>query len=665
MKTRWLWSCLIGLAGMSLAAPVPALACGGGDSYWLHQPIQPAATHVEGWLYNDFYWGEDGPEGVSRFLHVARALDVEGMESLESALDGVPYNPELDMPGPSSLIPVMTAALSDGNVRSAEEIAWRIVEEVADLPVPLAERHVDALRLAVELIEVRPLLKKVPPAAAVEYFSSIDGKAPRPLQLASEVRGTSPSVDLKVPAKHPRAASLAWLQLRGEFAALPDGWSADDMRSAAPGAAEALQPKVDAWLSKYPKHPLRPWAELKKVRLHYLAGESDAAWAILLRMHRAHPARVTNEMRFLVRQGVLPSAVVWADLPIEIAGGLLTEVAFDEADWNMLWLKTQQDPNAAWAVALQERLLLAAMRDLQVGRPLPREFPKAPGAPTVAWGRLRVSALVDAGYTSEAEAQIAAMPGEDEFLAPIRARLAIERGDWAAAIRTPQLDVGARRYLIRVIAPEPALVGLIDDQDDMIALESRLSLATRRLASTGNWDQGADLLSQADPDRAQLWREAGLLARNTSVSGRLAFARFMGKAAGRIFLQAGGDEMVWYRSLPHSGPPEPTPEAKVSIRNWPTPEEEWVLTEQFLKRNFATWMAFEAYSQWLMALDLRTLSRPTAATQANQVLAEADQAYNNLINYGSGDYYAWGHIAGSSEAARNVRGVGRVIHANP
>jgi hypothetical protein len=89
---------------------------------------------------------------------------------------------------------------------------------------------------------------------------------------------------------------------------------------------------------------------------------------------------------------------------------------------------------------------------------------------------------------------------------------------------------------------------------------------------------------------------------------------------------------------------------------------EWPATEAWLKRSFATWYALGAYARWL---DMLPAGRQSGATytEAMKVLAEADATYNVLLNYGSGEYYAWGSILPTSQPAQDIRRVGRVLKA--
>lgn len=127
--------------------------------------------------------------------------------------------------------------------------------------------------------------------------------------------------------------------------------------------------------------------------------------------------------------------------------------------------------------------------------------------------------------------------------------------------------------------------------------------------------------------------------------------------AGRIFLDRGYEEVVFYRSLPMrtwgdgparaAGLPFSEAQEAEAIRAWAT-------------RSFATWEALQAYAEWLGALDVARL-KGADLTEARRVLDEADTAYNALLNYGSYDSYAWGTFLPDSEPAKTVRRVGRAL----
>jgi hypothetical protein len=521
------------------------------------------------------------------------------------------------------------------------------VEAILDLSVDDAEQHGEALRLAVEWIELAPTLQKTPPDAIAKWFASTDAKPdglPGEIRLVSAVRQTTPAAAarMSISKSHPRAASLRWLALRHALTTgIPDGWSAEDIRQATPKGFGDLQKQLDAWLADYPDHPLADYVRLKKVRLHYLSGEADAAWAVLLDLYDEHPARVANEMRFLYKQSVEPTKVDFATLPPEIAAGLAHRASPEE--WSALWKRTEAEKDAAWAVPLQEKLLLAAQDD----GTLPEAFPKEAAAPTDAWAVLRFAALERAGRWDEAWAQLEKLDPKGRVAGPARTRLLLQKGDWVGAIRNPNLDPAAMRYLIRVLAPEEALVTLADDERQEIRWEARLALASRDLSEGTRWKKAAKWLAPVDPDRAALWKQADALSRKKSADDVLAYARFLRENGGFVFVGNEYEDVVFYRSLPNGAGEG---RAELGITGEDAAIAAW------LKRSFATWYSVEAYARYLQLVD-------PASFEARAGLDEADRTYNVLLNYGSGDYHAWGSILPDSQPARDIRAAGKVIRA--
>jgi hypothetical protein len=615
-----------------------AVACGGPDWADVRAAMRPGHEHVLASLYP---WEEEAVVPVTRFLHGLRPTDPALYTALDEALIGAPFDAD---PGGyvGRATAAMRSALAAGDLDAARVAAEAAVEAIMDLPSPLAGEHGPALRLAVEFIEVRRLL--TPSLSVAAWFSRLD--APPPDAAWARVRHADLAA-LPADPRHPRAASIRWRQLQEALrVGIPDGWSPEDLRAAAPQGFGALQAQLDAWLRDFPRHSLADLARLKKVRLHYLAGEDAEAWALLLELYPRHPARVANELRFLIRQGHVPSDLDLAAHPDALAASLAPLVPWDPAAWDTLW--TRATAPSAWGLAAQERLLLAAVTARAGGHPLPAAFPSTAAAPSETWARLRLGALLADGRDADALAQLALLP-DDALMPPIRANLHLRAGDLAAAAATPGLDVDAARYLLRILATDAEVEALIDHP--VLGWDARVDLATRRLAVTGDWAQGAALLDPVDPERAARWREAGRLSANRSPAGLLATARFLRANAGELFIRADYDERVWYRALPSLT--DPTPDL------WPDQPER---AAAWLRRSFATWRALQAYAAWLATLDVDRL-RGRRLREARAVLDEADAAYNLLLNYGSWDGYAWGAIVRTSDEAHTIRTVGAALRA--
>jgi hypothetical protein len=632
----------------------PALPCGGGDYANITAPLVQPWSHVQATLYPGMLDGYSEDASVTRFQHALRALDPAWPE-LEAALAGGDANPD-----PSGRVAKATAAfhksLDQGYLEGAREAAAETVEAILDLPVPLAEPHGEALRLAVEFLEVRAILKATPELAAWFRSTSADpAKLPSTLAALRGVRGAATDA-LPADPRHPRAASIRWRQLQDRLRTeVPDGWSPEDIRSQAPGGFGALHAAIDAWLTDFPRHPLADYGRLKKVRLHYLAGEAAPAWQLLIDLYGRHPVRAGNEMRFLVQQGLNPEGVDPAKLPPELAVALSEWLPLPPDLWGSLWQQAQG--SAPWAIPAQERLLLTATEARVAGTPLPPAFPSAPAAPTVTWAHLRLGGLLVDGRADDALAQLALLPADDPAIPPIRAHLYLVAGDPTSAAATPGLDPDAMRYLVRILLTTEQVARLIDTPDPEVRWEARLALASRRLAESGDWQQGAALLDPVDPERAARWREIATLSTDRSPAGVLALARYLRSHGGQIFVRADNDEVWWYRALPvigyegyDMGPlAPPYPEQARRAAAW-------------LQGSFATWRAVQAYARWLEMLEVRKL-RGESLREARAVLDEADVAYNLLLNYGSGDYYAWNGFLPQTEEAQTIRRVGAALRA--
>jgi hypothetical protein len=293
--------------------------------------------------------------------------------------------------------------------------------------------------------------------------------------------------------------------------------------------------------------------------------------------------------------------------------------------------------------------------------PLPAAFPAEPAARSPLWARLRLAALLEADRIDEAALQ-APLTEDDPLTAPMRAQIALVKGDWLVAIHTRDLDPDSIRYLIRVLAPPEVLESLIDDADEGIRWEARLAIASRQLADGGRWKDGARWLDPVDPERAALWRQADKLSRSNAPPKKLAYARFLAAHGGQVFVGRDHDEVVWYRSLPLHGPPQPDRWTPQRVGLSISPQAEWDATAAWLQRSFVTWYAIEAYADWMEQVE----GTPAAEGPTGQLaLREADAAYNALLNYGSGDFYAWGVLLPDSEPARQIRQFGRWLNQAP
>jgi hypothetical protein len=653
---------LVGLALLA-ALPAPALACGGSDYAVLDAPLVPVSQAVDAWLegYGDMDW-EPHPAPVTRFLYGLHGTDPAAYTALEAVLYDAPPDTKSELALPT-LAPFQ-AALSAGDRKAAHDAAAALVEAVLDLPAPLADASAPLLRAPVEYLEIEGKLGTLPAPAVAAYFA---GGAPTGALLtqAAAVRGLAPAAAAAILARtpaHPRAASLRWLALRHAMATdIPDGWDYGEIHAAMPaGVGDRLQAQADAWLRDFPTHPLADYVRLATLRVRYLDGDTDAAWSVLLEMYARHPVRVANEARFLVKQGFAPPATLdLAALPPEFASALLADVSLTPVVWDQLWRKAASNAAAPWALPLQERLLWQLSEGNPTGA-LPPSFAAIAVAPPASptWGRLVLAVLLREGRVDEAWAQTERLKDDVEFVGPIRAQIRLLRRDWSGALHEPGLPADSQSYLLRVLAPDDVLQGLLADPDAALASEARFNLALRARAAPGGWKAGATLLAPTDPARSALWKRAAKLAAGKKDAQVLAYARFLRSQAGEIFLENTHEDVVWYRALPSWSPD--TPPARVAGLPFST-DDELARTAAWLPRAFATHGAFVVYARWLDGLDVSKLDA-TRYKQAQIALGEADSAYNTLLNYGSSDTYAWGSVLPQSAEAVAVRRVGRALN---
>lgn len=634
---------------MTLAlGPIEASACGGAFYMVLDAPRRSEGYHLSEMLYGSDPYGEYRPELLD-FLYPLRGSAPEAYATLDNVLqnysyDETPPDPEPGYASTRARLADYEAALSKGDLGAMRDAAAALVEEILDLPAPVAEPFAAELRGPVELLELGAALDGVP---VRELQSYLYGATPtHPLLIAaSQVRGLDPSKATALLASspsHPRRASLRWLSMRHRAAVdIPDGWDASEIAERIdPVKHRALIDGADQWLKDYPKHPLADYVRLYKLRLHYLRGEADPAWAILFDLYERHPVRAANEMRFLDRQHVpVPSSADLSALPPEVAAALLPEV-IDPSLWSALWQRSASEPGP-WALPLQERLLLSLARSegpLDLARYA--AFPQAAAAPSETWSRLRALVVLKAGRSDLARDQLALLPVADPWTANLRARLDLEAKNLVGAASQPGLPADVMQYLVRIEATDEDLLRLADSSDTAVAWEARLALSTKAIADRGDYKRAAKLMSKVDPERAALYTQARSLTRSRGAGAAVDRAHFFREKAGLIFAS---NDVYWYRSLPVDSPLDP------AITSW-------------LTRSFATYYALVAYADWLSRLDVASLDA-FELTHAREILREADDTYNLLLNYGSSDGYAWGQILPNSPPAVTIRKVGKEIRA--
>jgi hypothetical protein len=612
---------LLVIAGLN--TPRDATACGGPD-YGAFGALAPLDSALFDLTMPEAEWASWGNAHIDelRFLYPFRKKADLAWQFAHENLEHAP--------------PLALTALDDamrrGDLAAIDREARRVIDQLLDLPAPLAAEQSTLFWRAVELVELGPVLARVSAAERRDYLrGAVGAPMPRVLQQALDARRAEPGpASQQVPstAGHPRAASLAlWDAIRDVRTKIPNGYR-DAIQKQVPAATfQSLQQAFARWRAAHPKHPLVDYARLYELRVAYLAGDGAAAWQVLFDIYPRHLGRVVSEMRYLRVQGLEPSAqqVDQVKDPLLIAA-LANESTITAARWHRWWKLAGSAPNQQ---NLKERLLAWSAKH---SGSLPPEFPKDATKISPLAAELSAIAWMAAGRPAVARSQLEKLP-TDVMQARLlaKARLAQGKVEQAAAVSGLTQDV--RRYLIRVRLPTASLVRLEKSKDAEVAMDARIEHAAR-LGRKGRWRDAAKLMDGVDRDRAELYRHVGKLTR---LKEWLELARFFEDQRGRMYFD---DDPSFYRGI--------------STR-WELPKgkKEARQIEGALVRGTARWLALEAYTRWLVAHPKDQDSR--------DVLSEADRAYSRLTNFGGGDWFFWGKYQKKSPTIRRLREVGKVI----
>lgn len=663
------------IAGLLAALSVPRepRACGGPSYFPVGEVLSPVEALLEQTL-NPLYHFVDGYT-IEAFLflypfHVdpARQGQVEDLWRLS-------YENRWDLDGTESApgysgasLEAFEAALRRGDASATEAEARRVVEQVLDMPLALANQNQKAFARALEYLDLKPSLPPLSAQTLEKYFLSAGGLWPPPpkrpwemlslplaLQQGWIVRLAARSDAAKLAEQFPqgpRAATLRFIALQEKFRGeIPNGWLEEIRKNTSPQTWRGLEGAADSWLREFPGHPLADLVRLARLRAHYYQGQADKAWDLLFALYPRRLARVLGEMRFLLKQGLNPARAGDAGQDPVLKTALLPFLKPEPAAWDSDWRLAERALPAPWALNLQERLLSQAVAMTKDGRPLPAAFPARAAAPSELWAQLRLMALLRAGRLDDALAQ-AQLLKSDPAGDLLRARTFLARGEWAKALAVAKLPDDAKRYLVRVLFDTPTLQGICRGPAGPWREEACLALAARA-AARGDWNGGAALL-EGSPKRAQLWREAARLSAETGPAGLLAFARFMKANSGKLFAPV---RTEWYRSLNFrlSGLKDlPKPEAaKARSDPWSAEEESRAIREYFTA-NSERFYALKAYAAWLKGADPKNRA-------AAGVLGETDQTYNGLINWDNWNSPFWQEYLEKSEWALAIREAGKKI----
>jgi len=529
------------------------------------------------------------------------------------------------------------AAVKDGRLADAETEARAIVDSIYALPPVLAAAQRADLDRAVEFIELRPKLAKLPKDVVAGYFvgGPLPAKLPRVLRAAHEVReGKRPSSK-----GHVRAGSLEHAALLRDFEQrVPDGWS-DAIRKEVPAKTWSdLATAVDTFVAGHPSHPLRDEARLWKIRIHYFSGDHAAAWRQALALYPDRRVRALAEMRYLLVMGHAPPAALVDSLkdPLLVTA-LSNEATLDAQRFERRWALAEASPDEPWAENLRVRLLAWAARHAAPGK-LPKSFPDTVLRRSALAGKLRAAALIKAQRWDDAKQQLGALSADAEQ-ARLLAQLLTLRGDYAAAAQVVELNDDGRRYLIRVMVDDAALTQLARSRLPKVRADALVELASRE-ARRGKWTQALAHLRAARPGDAALHRQLGKLAQSRAADADLELARFLDGHVGQIFFDA---DPGFYRGL--------------SLREEQAGSGEKARIAAALLRSHEGWLALEAYTRWL--------AKHERDPRAKDVLGEADARYNRLINWGGSDGFFFGRWQKSSKTVAELRRVGKAIRSRP
>jgi hypothetical protein len=481
----------------------------------------------------------------------------------------------------------------------------------------------DAIHEAQEARAIVDAIYAMPPVPAAKHRALLA----RAVSVLEQLAGGS----------DPHAPSRAFDSLSDHLRqGIPDGWSADTSKKVPAAAWAALLAEVDRWLSKYPTHALADMVRLMRVRVYFFKGDPERAWAQAFALYPARRVRALAEMRYLLLQDERPSdSLMKSNGDLELAAALFSVDSPDSGSWPALWQRAEQAARGDVRTNLEERLLAWTATHGAPGS-LPVGFPSRPDNPSVLWGKLRAISLMQAHEWDRAIDELTTLP-DDADRALLSAQAEIQRGRAEQVAALPLLGEDGRRYVLGVLLDDAAVDRLCRSADPRVRDPACLERAVR-FASTGNWKEGAALVQKVRPTSAALWHRAEQLAANPN--GALAFARFLDQSSRQL--------LFGFDNGPYRG-------ASDREAQLPAGSPEKAAIGDMLRRSSERWLALEAYTRWLVG--------HSGAANALDVLGEADDAYNWLVNVGGGNTFFFGRSVPSSSTAKELRQVGAIIRA--
>ncbi|MBC7841368.1 MAG: hypothetical protein H7099_03620 [Gemmatimonadaceae bacterium] len=602
-----------------------AWPCGGSDSYNVNGPLVPTATFAERALspLSDF---EYMPRNEIRFLpgllraEPARMVALIGRSPMQPAWWDTLQKPMVSEPTPTAL----AAAWTRGDVTAATKAANDVVSRVMSLPASDDSVRNAALQLAVETIELGPLVLSEPAASRRAAFVRLAA----PMRMAT--LDSMPGLLARTPAS-PRRASIEYALLRR---AMRDGLpndSRDEITKQVPASRwDSLHAAHRAWLVAHAAHPYAGLVKFAQLRLLFLASQSDSAWRTLVELYPTFPARAAAEMRYLLVTGMLPPETMLTDarVPVEIRASLVGNLRPSRGTWEALMQAASQQRSAAWSENLEERLLASLATDSVASPTLPRGFPAWRATATPLWRYLWAVNMVRGNRIDEA-AVFTTVPitlRQDSTLARdaamLSARIHMLRKQWSAAVQVPLLDEWTRRYVLRVLAPDTVATALASVTDKVIAREARLVVATRA-GQDGRWNDAAAQVRTIDAPRAARYTRIAALARDTiSNAGLQRYAQALAASNGQLFYEA---TRYFYRGMMHRNwDLSPERNAEPWDLPWTRAEEQrWLYS--YLRGSSERYLALRAYASYF--------NRPgVTAAQRRAAVRDADRAYRGLLD---------------------------------
>ncbi|MCC6929630.1 MAG: hypothetical protein IT359_11625 [Gemmatimonadaceae bacterium] len=650
-----------------VALAIPVYPCGGPDHYDIDAPLATADQFLQAVeIVDDFDYRL---RAELRFLYpfvLTRAPQASALWDHAYGMWGADVPAQVDTSRHFSLAAeeaAFAAAGVSGDVRRVERTARALVDAAFAVPAIVADEWQPSVRRAVEALEVTAapqLASDLSPALVQRLYGAARGgevptsSPPLPawaqslLVLRALPRDSVPAWG-DANAHSLREGSVAFVALQLSMKrGIPDGW-AQEVRDSVPSERwRAFAAMHDDWDRRFSHHPLGPWVAASRIRLAYFAGDTTAAWNAALALYAAHRARALEEMRYLLRQGFDPPSLDDRRIDDVLRTALMGEVTIDGDRWRMEWERAAR-PNAAWAVAMRDRLMWHAARDSTDALRIPLQALAVPAPSLSPIGRsLRLVALIRRGRTAEAIAQADSL-GDDPAVAPMKVQLLLAGRRWRDALAAPGVSPEARQYLVRVLAPDSVLAALVANGARPLALEARKTLAIRA-ASAGRWSAAAGMLGGEAGGRAARWRRIQSLAADSSLSGRLAFARAMRARNGQLLW---GNDKTWYRSLNWrlQALDDTTRASFNPLLPWSAGAERAAIGRHF-RDGFEMYHAVRAYADFL-ARAPRTDIRRRAA------LREADATYNWLVNWDNNNSSFWSVALESEGIGRTIRQAGR------